>query len=358
MAIGEKEYLWLQKENQKYLLLKGTTHFHLVRADALLTESRLNKLLRIYPCSNQQLSQMNLHFSAFKSENLRGVTLEGTKTGDDVMLWVGLTSQYALGQDYTEEELTAFFAGYTLVWNKTSQWKGMDHGIVRKLIFLVNGLSIVSSAGFWILRAPYKFWSVLCIFCQVAVLILAVAFPESFTIREKERRMYAKKKPRKGHLYLAMLFPTIELYIRTLTDFTFTEFAFWPVAGVLCLISLVVSGLLLWFDQEFRTDLKTGICLFLATLFLSFGTVGQLNYLLDFDQPDRSTVQVVDKYSTSGKNATYYCTVLYPDGDTLKMTVSGQQYSQLEIGSRITTASYDGGFGLPFTVLEPDEPDS
>ena len=72
MAITEADYLHVHQGESTYLLLRGSTHFHLVRVDAGLTEPVMKRLLRMYPCGDNRLRELGVTFSAFKGENLRG----------------------------------------------------------------------------------------------------------------------------------------------------------------------------------------------------------------------------------------------------------------------------------------------
>ena len=65
MAITELDYLHIHKGDSSFILLRNPTHFHLIRIDADLSESRMERLLRIYPSDTDQLHKLGVHFSAF-----------------------------------------------------------------------------------------------------------------------------------------------------------------------------------------------------------------------------------------------------------------------------------------------------
>ena len=113
MPITESDYLHIRKEASSFLLLRSSTHFHLIRIDSNLSESKTARLLRLYPCTSAQLCSLGVHFSAFKTANLRGVAASGCQTGDILELWVGSDVRtYQLDSDYSEEFIRAFFKDY------------------------------------------------------------------------------------------------------------------------------------------------------------------------------------------------------------------------------------------------------
>lgn len=155
MAITESDYLHIHEGESSFLLLHSPTHFHLIRIDAALSESRMARLLRIYPCNADQLHKLGVHFSAFKAENLRGVVIEGHQTGDILELWLGSDlRKYQLGSDYHEETLAAFFSGYLITYRLPPEWKGLDPRIIRKTTWAVNGSSIIFAMLFYFIGTP------------------------------------------------------------------------------------------------------------------------------------------------------------------------------------------------------------
>ena len=115
MAITELDYLHIHKGDSSFILLRNPTHFHLIRIDADLSESTMERLLRIYPCDTDQLHKLGVHFSAFKATNLRGIVITGYQSGDTLELWLGGdVREYQLGTDYSDEILSSFFSGYLI----------------------------------------------------------------------------------------------------------------------------------------------------------------------------------------------------------------------------------------------------
>lgn len=354
MAITGSDYLHIHKGDASYILLRSPTHFHLIRIDADLSESKMERLLRIYPCDTNQLHKLGVHFSAFKATNLRGVVITGYQAGDTLELWLGGDiRQYQLATDYSDEMLSSFFSGHLITRRLPPQWEGLDPSLIRKITWSLNGFSIACAILFYFISVPYMLWSVLCILCQASALILTLIYPSSFTLADDSKKPKRYINKGKGHLLLTCIAPGFALCLRTMTDFTFTDRSL----GILLLVSLVTSLVLcavyIWINKGLRNGLVNAIAVIFAIVFLGLGTVGQLNYLLDFGYVDRQMAQVVDKQVTrQTKSTSYDCTVQLPNGEFMELNLSARRYQDIDIGDDVIVAHYDGAFHIPFSTVE------
>ena len=357
MAITENDYLQIFKGEQAYLLLKSDSHFHLVRVDASLSESKMNRLLRIYPCSDDQLRDLGLHYSAFKAENLRGVVIKGYSAGDEIELWIGNTAKCTLGSDYTEETLSTFFDGYTITRSLPSQWTGLDPKYIRIISWTLNIVSLICSLFFCILQTPYKLWSVLCILCPITAVALRLLFPASFTLEDEsmEKKIGVfRKSRRKGNLLIpSVIVPGMALSIRSLTDFTFSDstvIILLVAASIISVVAVLLYGIL---NDGFRNGLVNALGILFGAVLVCLGVAGQLNYLLDFNEPETYVLEVSDKQVDRGhKSTSYYCTVTMPNGEILEVNMSASTYRSIEVGEDISVTYHKGAFGIPFYTVE------
>lgn len=354
MAITGEDFLHIQKGASTYLLLRSPSHFHLIREDASLTESKLSKLLRVYPCDVRQLQQMGIHFSAFKAENLCGVVIKGYKTGDALELWLGGDIRdYQLGDDYSEQVLSTFFSGYQ-IWNCIPpKWEGLDLNLIQEITWSLNSFSIACSVIFYFFHTPYWLWSILCILCQFSAIILPIIYPESFSLADVYRKEKISIPKGKGNLFAALVPPGLAMTLRTLSDFTFGNSALgWMLlisGGIYLLLFLPIIRI----SRHTRHRIIGSLGIVIAMVFLGMGTVGQLNYLLDYGSSDSQVLEVVDKRMSRGpKSTSYYCNVLLPNGDTMELTMSFGTYRDVEIGDNVTVTSYSGAFGIPFFIVD------
>ena len=353
MAITESDYLHIHKNESSYLLLRNDTHFHLIRIDASLTEARMTQLLRLYPCDSGALEKLGIHFSAFKAENLRSVVVEGYRTGDTLEIWLGGDiRKYQLGTDYSDEALSAFFYGYHITRRLPPKWEGLDPNLIRKITWLVNGLSIACAIVFYFISMPYKLWSILCIFFQGLPFVLVLKYPSSFTLADIGNKWEQQLQKGKGRLLPACVAPGFALCLRTLTDFTFPEGAFERLLLVSLGVCLILYGVYVIINKGLRNGILNGILTIIVIVFLGIGTIGQLNYLLDLNPADRQVMEVVDKQIIRHtKSLSYECTVILPSGEKMELSVSVKQYRKIRIGDDILVTHHEGAFHIPFSSV-------
>ena len=354
MAITESEFLHIHKGESSYILLRGANHFHFIRTDADLSEAKMKRLMKIYPCDSKQLQKLGVNFSAFKADNLRGAAVKGCRAGDMLILWLGGdVREYQLGADYSQEQLDSFFKGVHITYQLPPKWEGLDPNLIRKITRLVNGVSIACAIAFYFISIPYKLWSVLCILCQLSAFVLALMHPSSFTLADdsKKHKQYTNKG--KGRLLPACLAPVIALCLRTLADFTFDSCSF----GLLLLISvgtaIVLCAIYIWRNKGLWGGLVDGIAVIIMCVFLGLGSVGQLNYILDSKPADTQIASVTDKKITRHtKSTSYDCTVLLPDGTYVELNVSVRAYRAMQIGDSVLVKNHSGAFFIPFTTVQ------
>lgn len=355
MAITENEILHLKKGEHSYLLLKSPGRFHMIHVDSALTESKFQRLLRMYPCDDAQLQKLGLHFSAFHPESLRGVVIRGCRAGDPLEFWLGSdVRQYRLDSEYSEEYLSEFFAGRLITHGFAPVWTGLDKALVRKVTWLLNGLSVACAAAFLFLHTPYRLWSILCLLCQVFSIALSLFYPDSFTLADDSRKAiytFSNYYPNKGkgHLLPALVATGFALCMRTLLDFSFRDNRIWLVTLGVFILSVVVMLLHTWYHRGMTCRFLTVLAIVTAVTFLSFGVIGQLNYLLDLRPEESYVTEVTDKYVIEQPKADdYYCIVKQPDGQTMELSLPQWHYQSVNIGDEISVLYYDGAFGIPF----------
>ena len=359
MAITEQDYLHIHKGESTFLMLRGPEHYHMIWIDARWSEAALQKLLRMYPCSEDMLRKQGFRASAFKAENLRFVNTRGTQTGDELELWVGSDlRQYTFGSDYTPEWLDAFFSGAHVHHRQIEQWKGLPISTVRRVTWGLNGFSIILAIVFFAWGSSSRFLGILCALCQLSAVLLPVFFPESFTLEEETIRTYhEKRKYRPGKLTFAWLAPCMAMSLRTV-DFEIEDRYLFLAMGIMAILAGIafVGG---YFKSiRVRTTPINYMLLVVCLILFGYGTVFQLNYALDFHNNPSYEVGVVDKREYRGsKSTSFYCSVELPNGEIKEFSVSGSVYEQTDIGEDVLITDYAGAFGIPFSTLEPIEED-
>ena len=353
MAITDENYLHVHKGNSSYILLRGHSHFHLIRVDASLTESKMAKLLRKYPCESDQLQKMGIHFSAFKAENLRGVLVKGYDVGDQLELWIGGDSRiFQLGTDYSAEQISSFFSGFQLFTRLPPKWEGLDPTLIWVTTIMVNALSIACATFFYFVYNPYWFWSVACLLCQFTAIILPTIFPESFILMDGDSKTKNSLHIGKGNLLAALIAPGFALTLRSITDFTFDNTALGWTLLLSSVMYLVLFFPLIRISRHTKHRVIVSLSIVIIMIFLGMGTIEQLNYLLDYNGGASQIVEVIDKRaSRSTKSTTFYCEVILPNGERQEYTTAGKIYRDIAIGEQVLVTHYSGAFRIPFSIL-------
>lgn len=360
MALTERDYLHIHRGENTFLLLRASSHYHMIWIDAKWSEKALQKLLRIYPCSEEVLRKQGFRASAFKAENLRYVITTGTKTGDELEFWVGSDlRQYTFGSDYTPEFLDAFFMGAHVHHRQPAQWNGLPMPTIHGITWGLNGFSILLAFVFSLWGEPSRILACLCLLCLFAAAVLPMVFRESFTLEEETFKTYgAKPKYRPGKLWPALVAPAIAMTLNMLENFTMEGRYLFVMMGIMLLVEVAafIGGLVT--SIRVRTTPVNYVLLALLLMIFSSGTVGQLNYVLDFHDKPSYEAQVLDKRQYRGSRSTsYYCTVDLPNGEFKEFSVRRSIYEQTEIGEDVLITDYAGAFGIPFSTLETIEED-
>lgn len=334
------------------MLLKSLTHFHLVKVDAGLSARTYNRLMRMYPCDNDALKELKLHFSAFRAESLRHVVLTGNKRGDVLKFWVGTSlREYTLQDNYSEDELNCFFCDQQRTWRIPPKWEGFDPELIRKITFGMTALSVISSVWFCFFARPYRLMALVCILWQVVSIILVSVYPESFTFLESVKK---QRNQRQGCLLAALVAPGFALTLREMIDFTYLGNAgFWRILLVAFVIWIPAALILIVRARQLREDVPEFVAILVMILFLNLGTAGYLNYLLDFSAPKTHALEIVDKHIDRGsKSTSYYITVDLPDSEAMELNISAGKYRNVAVGEQILVKDSNGAFGIRYFMTQ------
>lgn len=354
VAISEKDILFIHKGKSSYILLREKKYFHLVRADAALDERKYVKLLELYPCDNSRLEKLGLHFSAFKCEKLRGVTVNGCGRGDVLALWIGAdVREYVLERDTDFEEIEAFFSGYTLVDSRPAKWNGLDPSLVRNTAWALNIGSALCAFYFYFVGLPYKLFAIICALIFAAGIILVSLFPESFTLEDvKDSYSGARSKshePKEANLLLAVSISGAALMLKSFTAFTFAENGMWKLMLLSGLVVLGLLGVGYAYCRYVRFCKPCQVYIIIILALLGSGIGLQLNYALDAAPTETVSARVIEKdLERHTKFTSYDCTIELSDGNIIVLDVSGKDYRKIEEGETLLVDIHEGAFNVPF----------
>lgn len=358
MALWEGQYLIVQQgQNKHCLLLRNGSQFHIVSVDRRLTKEVEEKLLAMYPCSDQSLSELGITYEKISP---RGVAVTGTHAGETVILYVGKKKRkFILSDDYNENTMNAFFAGilqftppqHTKRRKSDQDWRRENRNpeLYHKLRFVTVFLSVlvtIFSVGYLIHQT--WIWYLGCLLCLMVPVVLDIVFPAYVTL------MWPVKGEKTDalelgwvyfiHLLALMLFPAHNWLNEKITYLS------WGVVGG---IAALVLGL---FAEEFRRNKTNLIVVFLFVGILGTFVVGHVNEVFDFSEHNTYLLTVEDLQDTrSRRNSHYACTVTLPDGRQVELDISREFYMTLETGDRVLVEHSVGALGIEYANAFPLE---
>lgn len=221
-------------------------------------------------------------------------------------------------------------------WRKERQ----DPEMKRKMEKAAEALNIGSvgvALGFMILRTWYCL--VGCILSLIAIIALAVVFPDYFTLIEE------KNGERKCGISLDFALTVDALAM--VTGQWYTLDSWWQPIPWAVAITVIVVALLARFSQDFQTAGSAAlavVCCFAISCFL----VCQANIYLDFSQPEHSTVTVMELDSSSHRRGRTYTCYVDLDGEEMQFDIPRRIYSQLEPGDVVCVDAHKGALGMAF----------
>ena len=143
-------------------------------------------------------------------------------------------------------------------------------------------------------------------------------------------------------------------------DYTFLDGKehYWQISLVLALVVgavgcyLMMKGMIVLEDDRISEKICWCFVATFAAFVLFWTTVTNLNYLLDFSQPQQCFMTIADKDIDSSRSGTYYEFILVYEGKEIELDVSQSEYFQYEIGDSFSVDLYQGFFGDAYYIAE------
>ena len=141
-------------------------------------------------------------------------------------------------------------------------------------------------------------------------------------------------------------------YLDGKTHFWIVSLVLASLAGiaVYCLIHRGLNWLL---DEDTILE-RISVCFIVTAIVfvLSWSTANNMNYFLDFSEPEEYCMTIVDKQMRSSRSGTYYELVLVYNENEVTLGVSQSTYFQNEIGDVFSVALYQGFWGEPYYIAD------
>lgn len=212
-------------------------------------------------------------------------------------------------------------------------------------------LAVVIESAWLFLDVPYLLFSILSIVLFLVPFVLVLVQPAYFTLLDLGGRKKAEKYRENGivtvDVFIPVIIAALGLEFRSLMDFNILNWLVLLIA--LGVFSLVLTLVLYFCYRDIKGKPGQAAMLFVILMLFSFGFVVQVNYLLDFKEPDVGYTEVLDKHiSTSSKLPDSYLLTVSVDGQEQELQAPPELYDGTEIGDEVIITTYHGAFGIRY----------
>ena len=367
----------LVQGKSRFLVFRLGEDFHIIDCNEALTKEKRFAVLES-GCTPDQMRDMGLSGTTIAKLDLTAITVTGCGPQDDVIFYLGKKKLgYRFAMSYEQKKVDDFFRGiprkqyktrYRLKGGRDLDWrlKEQDEAKYQKLRpvgWVYNSLC----ALIWLIPVVMQKlnlaligWLVIGL-CLVGVALDAV-FPVYFSIIVIDGQPSELKWPRKARKKLKSrsinlgygMLGTLLLFGIACND-QYQVLQEGLLLKMALLPSLVMALLLVFSCREFQEHQEAFALLLLSAVIavmLNFAAfIPHFNHILG---PETESYEppVVDKYSISGKNTSYYCEVQLPDGQIVRLNVTRAEYERLEMDDTMELQYGAGFFGLEYIIDE------
>lgn len=169
--------------------------------------------------------------------------------------------------------------------------------------------------------------------------------------------VYFKKKEWNRVVVITLMFAFIISVMPALRIKTINSFPFWIPSLIVCLVIFIPTLLYSIISYNQKKNLEYLICIPLIALFCGFFmtwlTLGAMNYCLDYSTPQNETFVIIDKKVSSGsRSITSYDVIVENSNTSFRISIDEYSYRSFEIGDDITLSKYSGAFNEAYYIFE------
>jgi len=215
----------------------------------------------------------------------------------------------------------------------------------------VSSLSVISFAG---ANVFLEFKPLLLV--QTVLIVLFFAVYAWLGVNFKKKIIKASNA---YEIFKTQIFFALFSQFVSARNFTFTESGipfFVPAAAIGILIAGAIFTIFIK-DNYKKSSKANKTVIFLiacfAAVFVTWAGIANLNYVLDFSEPEAYDVKIEDKdHVRRRKGLDWYTFTVTVNGKPLDIDVSGAEYNAHKIGDTYTVNRYAGAFGEPFFIAD------
>lgn len=211
----------------------------------------------------------------------------------------------------------------------------------KRIGIALNVLSTLLMLGTLCICEPYEIWIGACFVFALICFLLCVCKPLYFTpwFTTSENSGLSMVS-----MQIAFGSPVIALCFRALFDVNYLSYTKLIVFSAI--FGIILSIIFLIRDRTKANNVRIAAVIY--CLIFAFGSVGEVNYLLDSGEPaEKYVCKITDVYETEDS----YDIVVDVHGTDYELAVSEEDFNKLSVGDRIPVYFYSGGLGIPFVDI-------
>lgn len=307
--------------------------------------------------SEELLKELQLPFTYIPRKAMTSVGFSGYQPGDLLYLYSKDGKRILeLASEVDKGYFTDFFSGIprTKVQKRIAEkhnpnWRKAkrDPVLYKKLWWVPAVLSLAGLlVNFGYRHTGNSVWFTLSLLVLVAPIALVILMPGYFTIFFSEKNKKQDARSLEAPLFISLVAMMFTERVNILDGN-----ALWWLIG----IGAAVSGLLCLLAEEFRRK-PIGLlaAVIVGGLFGAFA-LAHMNVVYAPEEPQSYVLAVEETRISTGKNTSYYCTVILPDGREESLSISRKFYESLEEGDPVRIEVGKGLFGIEYANIYPYE---
>ena len=211
---------------------------------------------------------------------------------------------------------------------------------------VIYGAYVLIVELLWLfINVPYELFAVLNLLAFPAGIVICSVFRNEITINE------TKKTSKRCSIFTPFLLSGFALLFRTLLDFNVLKWGRLFIVAAIIFVALL--GVFLLVTNEWRKKKVAVAVVIFGLLFYSIGAAMELNYLLDFSEPNIEAAEIIDmRISTGSKSPdSYYIEVEKSGGEISELEIGEEYYESLSIGDSVEVYTYGGFFGISYAIV-------
>ena len=233
-------------------------------------------------------------------------------------------------------------------WRKDTQreemWKILNPlGIVLNIFCIIVAFLVIGKGGIWFLVDVLLFLVGMGLYFQ---------FPQYFSILDKKSLEKAGMKAKVKHLEIALMSSALCLVL-----------GHWKVPltvlnGYILVLEIVVLtavfvAVFYFCSPEVRESWDALFVAVLIAVMFSWGVLQQGNHYLNRDIPEPESYTIVEKKFSNGRKRrdTYEFVIETAPGETIRLSVTGADYQNWEVGDEVPVCIDTGIFGIEYAYI-------